>query len=253
MLNLKPGTLFLGQYAFRLEKINSTNDYLKDQARQFNLPEGTLIIADEQGAGKGQNGRSWSSAPGKNLLCSFLLYPADVLPYVSFAVSLGVRAVVQQHIRNKAVYVKWPNDILIDDRKIAGILIENISAGKKWMTIVGVGLNVNQRLWSDPEIRSTSLSLENQQSDFVVMDIARELCVWLEKYYLTLRKPDGVKQIHRLYVSQLYRLNEEVRIEGDEIPYVVNGVTSDGKLQLAGLVNGKILELSHNERKVIWN
>ena len=131
----------------KLDETSSTNTELKLLQQQSPLPEGSVVIADFQTSGRGQAGNSWYSTRGKNLLLSFLLYPYSVKArdqfIISRIVSLAIKRVLDRHLDN--VTIKWPNDIYWNDKKIAGILIENSLTGQRIdHTIIGIGLNVNE-------------------------------------------------------------------------------------------------------------
>lgn len=139
---MNEGPLFL-----HLKEIDSTNRYLRELLDKDPLPEGSLIVADYQKAGRGQMGNSWESEEGKNLLFSLLICPeflsANRQFLISQIVSLSVKEVLDSYIEE--VQIKWPNDIYWKDHKICGMLIENDLIGQ-WMfrSIIGVGINVNQ-------------------------------------------------------------------------------------------------------------
>src|SRR5690606_4492328 len=107
------------------------------------LAEGTVIMAVDQYAGKGQKGTSWQSEPGKNLTFSLLLTPAFLDPKNQFSLTVAMSLAVARWLESllrAAVTIKWPNDIYVSDRKIGGILIENILKGNIWKSaIVGIG------------------------------------------------------------------------------------------------------------------
>jgi BirA family biotin operon repressor/biotin-[acetyl-CoA-carboxylase] ligase len=136
---------------------DSTNRYLNDLAKQNILKEGTVVVTQHQTAGRGQRGNSWVSEAGKNLTFSALLYPA-FLPLsqqflLSEAVALSVcdalNALLEHSTLPRAFRIKWPNDIYYQNRKIAGILIENELTGAKIeRSIIGIGLNINQEQFS---------------------------------------------------------------------------------------------------------
>jgi len=131
-----------------ISETNSTNALLWEMVRKNNLPEGFTLQAGFQTAGKGQIGNSWESAADKNLLFSMVLYPVHIAPdeqfLVSQLVSIGIKRVLDEYAKD--ITVKWPNDIYWDDKKIAGILIENSLQGNRIKAVViGIGLNVNQR------------------------------------------------------------------------------------------------------------
>lgn len=130
-----------------LDSTQSTNSYLDALDTDTPQPEGCVVAARAQLAGRGQRGNSWEAAPGENLTFSYLLRPAAIAPQEQFvlsqAVSLAVVDVLLQYAPDFTV--KWPNDIYYRDSKIAGILIEHtLTEGHIGRTIVGIGLNVNQ-------------------------------------------------------------------------------------------------------------
>ncbi len=133
---------------FYIPEINSTNDYLKELLRSQKLEEGTIVRTDFQTAGKGQVGNNWESERGKNLLFSTVLYPDFVEISYSFILSKMVSVAIvdtllAENIEN--ISIKWPNDIYIGDKKLAGILIENSLSGNNiTQCIIGIGLNLNQ-------------------------------------------------------------------------------------------------------------
>lgn len=132
----------------RLDETLSTNAELKRMQKENPLPEYSMVMTDFQTAGRGQAGNSWYSGKGNNILLSFLLYPHGVKAkdqfIISQIVSLAIKRVLDNFITN--VTIKWPNDIYWNDKKIAGILIENSLIGQHIdYTIVGVGLNVNEK------------------------------------------------------------------------------------------------------------
>lgn len=248
-------SLFIGQHLTYVDEIDSTNNYLKNRIQNENLPEGFVVLAGNQTAGKGQNGKLWSSGKDVNLLASILLKPtflsSDQLHYLVYAVALGVIAAIQRLLPNQNVQIKWPNDILVNSAKISGILIENVSQAPVLQSVVGIGVNVNQSEFESFPLPATSISLASNHSHIQVSEVCKLVCDWVEKYYLTLRSPNGMQQIHQLYVSQLYKLNDAVYLENDPTPYYVRGVNPSGKILLESSTG--ILELTHNEIGIHWN
>ena len=153
----------LGLPLHLLASTPSTSDEAKRGARE-GAPHGATWVAEEQTAGRGRQGRTWTSPPGENLLFSVLLRvvcPPSRLPPVAIAAGLAVRDAVASAAPDAAPRIKWPNDVLVGDRKIAGILVEAITAGSRVEAlVVGVGLNVHTRDFP-PEIaaRATSMAL----------------------------------------------------------------------------------------------
>ncbi len=134
-----------------LTETESTNNYLIALLKNKQLDEGTIVLSDYQKAGKGQGGNSWESESGKNITCSIVLYPFFIEArsqfIISQLVSLSVIKTLEPIISNTSI--KWPNDIYVGDKKIGGILIENILNGKNIdKCVIGIGLNVNQTLFT---------------------------------------------------------------------------------------------------------
>ncbi len=130
------------------KETSSTNFLMKEILLSEKHEEGFMIYTDFQTAGKGQGLNTWESEFGKNLLFSIVLYPQHIHPSSQFVISqiasLAICDVLSEICDN--VKIKWPNDIYVDDKKIAGILIENVLQGKSInRTVIGIGLNVNQK------------------------------------------------------------------------------------------------------------
>ena len=123
-------------------------------------PEGLVVVTEQQTAGRGRFGRSWISGPGESLLLSIVLRPtAEQLPQANMAATLAVARTVEQHVDGR-VTIKWPNDVRIGGRKVAGILIEADSqTGRIASAVVGIGLNVSVDTAGHPEIAGTATSL----------------------------------------------------------------------------------------------
>lgn len=158
-LNLK--TQWLGQNYIFFHTINSTNIYAKENE----LPDGTVILAENQTAGKGRKGRKWISIEGKGLYFSIVLKrdisPTDLLVY-SLLFPVAVRKAIVQKT-NLPVRIKWPNDLYINNKKLAGFLIETeIEGNSVTKLIAGIGININQTEEDLEEVRNiaTSLRLE---------------------------------------------------------------------------------------------
>jgi BirA family biotin operon repressor/biotin-[acetyl-CoA-carboxylase] ligase len=143
-----------------LPTTSSTNDDAK-RAGQKGAPSGSAFLADCQSAGRGRLGRSWHSPPGQNLYLSFLLRPRldpRAARLLTLAVGLAVRDAIAPLLPACAVGIKWPNDVLIDGRKVAGILAEAQLAGAEGFVVVGIGVNVRAAEFP-PELRAKATSL----------------------------------------------------------------------------------------------
>lgn len=210
-------TLFTGQTLVRLDRVDSTNNYLAEMVRSVTLPEGFLVLAREQFAGRGQRGAKWAAEAGASLTMSLLYTPVFLKPeqqfYLSKAVALGVADAVQC-FTNGRVQVKWPNDVLLNGRKICGILIENqVGASRKWHSVIGVGLNVNQSVFELGLKNATSLLRETGKPCNVETVTAR-VCEFIEANYLKLRA--NITALDARYRELLYGTDEDLRYETDD-------------------------------------
>jgi len=136
----------------KIDAIDSTNSYLKKLATNGTINSYTVVVAKHQTAGRGQMGTLWVSEANKNLTFSFLIkfnsFKSTSQFYLSMAVSLGVLLAVNAVVKS-SFFIKWPNDILADKDKVAGILIENTLRGNFIkQSVIGIGLNVNQKNFS---------------------------------------------------------------------------------------------------------
>lgn len=227
--------LFVGQNLLTLKEVNSTNDFLKNLLSNSKpLPEGTVIMAEKQFAGRGQQDNKWHSEPGKNLTISLLLKPSFLDIQTQFdltrAMSLGVYDALHP-ILGKELKIKWPNDIYYGDKKLGGMLIENLIQGTQIKnSIIGIGLNVNQEAFPDDAIRAISVK-QILQKDYDLPTLLSDICSHIEGWYLQL-KAGKTEQVRTAYLSHLYRLNESHRFK-------VNGLIFNGiikAVQPAGLL-----------------
>ncbi len=227
-------TLFIGKVLHRLSSVPSTNSYAFDLLSKSKPSEGTVISADEQVAGRGQFGSSWESAAGENSTVSIILYPSFLLARKQFelnkAISLAVKDLVSSYMRT-TVQIKWPNDIYIKDKKVAGILIQNTLSGHKILaSIVGIGINVRQESFSEAIPNATSFYLQKQQG-YDLDEILARLCEFVEKRYLQLKKGDPT--IDKNYLNSLYLFEKESRFarkDGSIFFGKIKGVTDIGEL-----------------------
>ncbi len=252
MQNNTFSTLFIGQSFLQLPGVDSTNNYLKLLiSKSEPLADGTVIMADHQFAGRGQQGNSWFSKPGLNLTFSIYLRPnflnASNQFSLNIAVSIGIRNALAQYI-SKGISIKWPNDIYFNDKKIGGVLIENTLVGNVIKsTIIGIGINVNQQGFDgDLLIRASSLA-EILQQDVDLMELLNNICHAIEVEYLKLRAgaaddhlSNYLKNLYRFGKSSIYK-QKELLFEG-----TITNVTQAG--QLVMLSDGE--ELRFNVKEV---
>lgn len=225
----------IGSTIVHLDTIDSTNNYAAKELLTKSLKEGTLFVAACQQMGRGQGGSSWESGHGLNLTFSIVLYPQQIAVarqfYISMAVSLGVADFLRGYL--PGVTVKWPNDIYVNDKKIAGILIETaIGGGKFSRAIIGVGLNVNQeQFFSDAP---NPVSMKNLTGVFYDLpSLLTELCGKMDKRYVQLLN-GGYDTILEEYQKQIYRRGSWARYiaAGEEFEGMITSVHPDGKLQI---------------------
>ena len=229
--------LFIGKNVLKLDKVDSTNTYLKDAlSKSAPLKEGTVIMAEEQFAGRGQATNSWSSEPGKNLTFSLLLTPHFLAINKQFdlnkMICLAINDVLVSYIGDTAK-IKWPNDIYAGNDKIGGILIENIIQGKQLKyAIIGVGLNVNQIKFPENIKNVTSLK-QILHADYDLQMLLAEICQAVETRYMQLQSGD-TSGLSSKYLSKLYWLNEwkYFVINGIKDSGRICGVSSEGHLQV---------------------
>ena len=199
----------MGKFVHHYDQLPSTNAHLHTLAARDTLPEGTVVATHHQTAGRGQTGNVWTSGAGENLTLSVLLHPRFLTPRHQFrltqTVALAVRDTLAEHA--SAVDIKWPNDILIGGRKVAGILIQNtLSGGEMERSVVGIGINVNQEHFPPELPRATSLRRATG-STFDLKALANQLYHHLESRYLQLRG-GRYGGLHVAYMQHFYRLDQ---------------------------------------------
>lgn len=237
MYKILASTLFLGKNVVYVPECHSTNSLLMELAQKSNLAEGTLVITDNQTKGRGQRGNGWEAEPNQNLTFSFLLKPTFLQASEQFllniAVSLGLADYLQSRVSeiNQHVKIKWPNDMMLNNKKVTGILIENTLAGNTiQQSVVGIGMNINQASFSYPT--ATSLN----QVTGVIYDLSDELHlmgVEIESRYLQLRSGRG-DDLRSEYVHQLYRMGKvhSFKINEEVVMGVIEGIDPIGKLKV---------------------
>jgi len=242
--------LFEGQNVITLQQIPSTNEYLKEAlSKSTPLPEGTVIMAVDQCDGRGQKGTVWQSEPGKNLTFSLLLTPTFLHPKQQFVLTAAISLAVARWLESLriSVKIKWPNDIYVADRKIGGILIENILKGKTWKSaVVGIGINVNQTMFPvDIRERTTSVK-QILHRDCQISALLRDLCTYIEREYFAL-KAGRFDALLGDYKQRLYRLDElrPYLVDGINVSGVLRGVTETGRLQID--FNGHLVDFDIKE------
>lgn len=230
------------------DELESTNNYAK-QLVSDKAGEGTVVLAQFQSRGRGQQGNYWESEAGKNLLFSLLLYPdfleAEFQFYLSMLVSLAIVSVLDEE--TEQVQIKWPNDIYVGNRKIAGILIENTIKGSKLgSTIVGIGLNLNQEVFASGAPNPVSLK-QLANKEYEINKVLQQFLRNFDSLYYLLRM-GRMTDIEKAYLNRLLGKNEWriYRRENHEFEAQITGIGEFGKLQMEDR-SGQPLEFMFKE------
>ncbi len=227
-------SLFTGKNSIYLPEVDSTNIFAMNLLSKTNPPEGTCVHTAYQSAGRGQIGRFWHSSEGKNLLISYILYPKQLKAIDQFILSiisgLACRDVVALYCKN--VKIKWPNDIYVDDKKIAGILVQNILRGADIKaTVVGIGLNVNELSFPLEIPNPVSIGQITSKSHDLT-EIKQMLSAKLEFYYMKM-KYGHYEWLKEKYINTMYRMNETANFKTDGDTIIIGkiqGINAQGKL-----------------------
>lgn len=196
----------------KLNAIDSTNRFLKDLAKKSEIDNFTVVVAEEQLAGKGQMNTVWHSENGKNLL--FTVYvelkglSVDLIPYINFLSAVKIRDVIANFLEGVSkIKVKWPNDIMSYHHKISGILVENVLRKQQVdACFIGVGLNVNQVEFP------SELTKANSMANIKGVEFDKNIV--LEKIILALEEVmnvdyilNNLERIKQDYLNHLYKIN----------------------------------------------
>ncbi|MCA9684162.1 MAG: biotin--[acetyl-CoA-carboxylase] ligase [Myxococcales bacterium] len=238
-------TARLGRVHEHLRELGSTNDralaWLSDP--QAPAPDGALVSADAQTAGRGRLGRHWSSPPGRDLYASLILRPGApqaVYGALALAVGVGLREGLLRAFDGAlpGLSLKWPNDLLLDGRKLAGILCEARGVPEDWVAVVGIGLNVHR---SEDEfegpLRDTATSLARALPEArrrgraaILAAILAALEIELERFFA-----GGFAAIRPRYEPHCLVLGRAVEVEapgGDRVAATALGLDDDGALRV---------------------
>jgi BirA family biotin operon repressor/biotin-[acetyl-CoA-carboxylase] ligase len=212
--------MIIGSHIIHHEKVSSTNTLALEMLRSGNPPEGTVITASFQESGKGQQGNTWVSELGKNLLMSVILYPVSISPGEQFVISQMVSLAVFDLVRAETprVSIKWPNDIYVMNDKIAGILIENSVVGNSLVSsVAGIGLNVNQESFAGAGVNPVSLTQITGRK-YNLPAVTDRLISLLDIRYKMILKGEAATLAEE-YHQALFRLGESHRYADSEGPF----------------------------------
>lgn len=227
--------LFVGQNLVTLPEVDSTNNFLKQAlANSTPLTEGTVIMAESQYAGRGQQQNKWHSQPGKNLTFSILLKPT-FLPVnqqfnLTLAISVGIINALTG-VLGTGVKIKWPNDVYFNDGKLGGVLIENMVQGHHIKnSVIGIGLNVNQTVFA-PEVPNAVSVSQILHNDYDLKLLLSDICSGIEAAYLKL-KAGNISQLKALFMQNLYWLDELKPFKTSEgvMMGIIKDITQTGQL-----------------------
>lgn len=231
----KMKTARCGSNVVYLYETGSTNDYAKSIAHE--AQDGTLVVADCQVSGKGRIGRNWNSPHGVGIFMSLILkdgLKADKAPMITIVAAMAVMKALDRQCDNSTdVSIKWPNDIVINGKKVCGILTEMKTVGdSSQYVVVGIGINVNNESFADDISRvATSMYIEEGKR-FDRSDIVCDVMEEFEKYYGMFLENENLSSIKEEYNSRLVNMNNEVEIIRQDGNYRAQslGMDEDGGL-----------------------
>jgi BirA family transcriptional regulator, biotin operon repressor / biotin---[acetyl-CoA-carboxylase] ligase len=220
----------------KLSAIPSTNTFLKELSATENLPEFTIVVAENQQEGKGQRGSNWASEGGKNLTFSVLVKNFTTKHDSIFVLNILVANALLNTLNKfqiPNVSIKWPNDILSGKKKVAGILIENsFKSANEITSIIGIGLNVNQTNFENLPLASSLAVVANTlfDKDKLLTEIVTEIKLLLEEL-----SHSNAEFLWKTYHQNLFMKDKVASFQvGNEKPFsaVIQGVSVEGKLLL---------------------
>ena len=227
-------TVWAGKPVYFYDELGSTNLQAKLDAEN-GAKEGTLIVADMQTAGRGRRGRTWSSPPGTNVYFTLILKPdfrVELASMVTLVMGLAVAEGIEKTC-GLGARIKWPNDIVLNGKKLVGILTE-MSSEIDYINhvVIGVGINVNMDSFSE-EIAKTATSLRIETGQVMKRStLIAEIMKHFERDYDTFLRTGDLSGIRQAYNSLLVNCGKEVRILGAKEPYqaLALGINDGGEL-----------------------
>lgn len=220
----------------KLDAIDSTNNYLKKIILNEGINDYTVVTAKFQTQGKGQLGTEWESEHSKNLICSVYKKEINIKVQDQFVISALVSLALIKTLRKvnlSNIHIKWPNDIMSDNKKICGILIENIVKENYIKdTVIGIGLNVNQTIFNNlPNAASIKNLIGTTCSiDEILKDLVKNI-----KYYFNELDKSSINSIFEKYEDALFRINKPSTFKnsnGEVFSGYIKGVSRSGKLSV---------------------
>ncbi len=220
----------------KLDAIDSTNDFLKNLIKSQVVENFTVVVANSQTNGRGQMGTVWNSEKDKNLIMSILIKDLKLKVEAVFVLNAMISVAIIEALSHFCIpnlSVKWPNDIMSDNKKIAGILIENsIKTDNSILSVVGIGLNVNQSHFENLPFAS-SLFLQTGKM-FSVEEILA-IIINKIKYYCQFIAANNHDELWQLYHQHLFKKSLPMSFEdnsGNRFMGIIELVNQQGNLQI---------------------
>ena len=226
-------TAWAGKTCLCFPALESTNDYAKELAKQ-ECVHGTLIVADTQTAGKGRRGRVWQSPKGTTISMSLCLepkLPTEKVSGITLAAALSVAKAIFE-VTGKRAQIKWPNDIVLNGRKICGILTELVFRKETYAVIVGVGINVNTEQFPE-EIQEVASSLKRECGrEFSRETLIAAILKYFERFFESYKKTQDLRLLRDDYEAMLANKGKEVLVLDPQGSYtgIAKGITDSGNL-----------------------
>lgn len=215
-------TSCFGRKLFLFETIDSTNACAKTLA-EAGVEEGATVVADYQSNGRGRLGRPWQSEPGENLLASVVIRPPierENSSYITFYAAVAIAKAIES-VTGRAVECKWPNDILLNRKKVCGILVENsFHHDRLEFSIVGFGINVNQRSFPTPLDQTATSLAQTFGRSFDRVELLRHILENLDELYHELQRWD--------FTAILNEWNRRCTMFGNHVTVTTPGQTVSG-------------------------
>ncbi|MEN9447213.1 MAG: hypothetical protein RJA25_503 [Bacteroidota bacterium] len=248
-------TFFTGRFLIHLPSVDSTNNFAKEHISNSSPIDGTVILADEQFAGRGQIGNTWQVEPNKNLTFS-IIYNTSFLKaseqfYLNIAISLGIRVALNTVLDNNfEIAIKWPNDILVDRKKISGVLIENTISGNFLKnSIIGIGINVNQTIFSNAPNACSLAQLTGREVDRNT--VFEKILMSIEKYFLRLRERK-FEQLKAMYLENLFQYNISAKYQQQHLPFEGKIIDIEASGVLVIKSGNEIRKFNFKEVEFLW-
>ena len=223
----------IGKVLHHFISVDSTNNIAKDMLSKTKPTSGTVILADFQTSGRGQRANTWEAYRGMNILSSIILIHTienDKYFYLNKIVCIALIETLNKFIPSESLQIKWPNDILVNNKKIAGILIENTIINNFInQSIIGIGLNINQAEFINKQAISIyNIKKSNTDIQLILDQLFESLSIW---YQNLLTK--NYKLIDTIYLNLLFGYNKDIN-------YIVDNITYKGSI-IAINLDGSIL------------